>query len=98
MCDPHEEIPCALSRMAFNRAAFTGDARAAGLPDDLAGRLADNLEEHIAVQRRVATEVAALIRDAGEGTLNFTTPAFPDDIHDLNGLRHLADSFRLLGR
>jgi len=97
MCDPHEEVPCALSRTAFDRSTFTADAQAAGFTADLADRLAANFEEHIVVQRRVATEVAALLREAGPGMLNFTTPAFPDDIHDLGGLRRLADSFRTLG-
>lgn len=94
MCSPIEEFPCALSGGAFDRTAFTAEAQAAGFDAALADRLATNHEEHIAVQHRVSSEVAALLREAGEGMRNFTTPAFPEDIHDLEGLRLLADNFR----
>lgn len=96
MCSPDHVFPCALADRTLDRAAFAADAAAAGLDAGLAARLAENHAGHIAVQRRISSEVGALLREAGEGMRNFTTPSFPEDIHDLEGLRLLADSFRRL--
>jgi anion-transporting ArsA/GET3 family ATPase len=91
MCAGHG-TSCAYAGSEMDEKSFTGDANAAGIEKGLSDRLFTNLKEHLTVQGRVAAEVAALSKQGGGTCL--IAPSFTDDIHNLEGLRKLADSLR----
>jgi len=91
-----DAVACPLAGLELDARAFAAEADACGIPPDVADRLFGNLADHAAVQRRVTLEVSALLSETGRGFTHFTTPAFADDIHDLPGLRRLAEAIRPL--
>ena len=87
------EIPCRFLSLKPGESDFTRRASAAGLDEPLAQKLFRNLDEHLAVQRKIFSEIRKLCRDSGAGKPCIVTPSFPEDIHNLEGLHRLADKF-----
>jgi anion-transporting ArsA/GET3 family ATPase len=85
---------CVLPSPRPSRKGFIKEAVRAGLGTGLAERLFADFDEHLLYQQRIRDEVAKMAGMGGGACL--VSPAFPDDIHSLAGLRRLAGSLRRL--